>query len=83
VNKWYFDELIDVAIVRPFAWIGRVFRSTVERVFVNGVLVGGSTGVVRASSTAVRAAQSGLLRSYASVLVIGLVAVSVYFLAHA
>ena len=47
VNKWYFDEAIDFLIVRPFAWFGRFANSTFERVFVNGALVGGSTGAVR------------------------------------
>ena len=42
VNKWYFDEVIDFLIVRPFAWLGRFANSTFERVFVNGALVGGS-----------------------------------------
>jgi NADH-quinone oxidoreductase subunit L len=80
VNKWYFDELIDILVVRPGAWIGRFAHQTFERVFVNGALVGGSTGVVRAGSAAVRAAQSGLLRSYAGLLILGLTAVALYFL---
>jgi NADH-quinone oxidoreductase subunit L len=80
VNKWYFDELIEILVVRPGAWIGRFAHQTFERVFVNGALVGGSTGVVRAGSAAVRAAQSGLLRSYAGLLILGLTAVALYFL---
>jgi NADH-quinone oxidoreductase subunit L len=80
VNKWYFDELIDLLVVRPGAWVGRFARGTFERVFVNDTLIGGSTGVVRASSAAVRAAQTGLLRYYAALLVVGLVGVSFYFL---
>ena len=47
VNKWYFDEAINFLIVRPTAWLGRFANSTVERVFVNGALIGGSTGAVR------------------------------------
>jgi NADH-quinone oxidoreductase subunit L len=80
VNRWYFDELLDVLFVRPAAWFGRFAQSTFERVFVNGTLVGGTSGVVRAGSAAVRAAQSGLVRSYAALLVLGLTAVSLYFL---
>ena len=72
MNKWYFDELIDTLIVRPFAWFGRFARNTFERVFVNGVLVGGPSGVVRAGSAAVRAIQSGFLRAYAALLLLGL-----------
>jgi NADH-quinone oxidoreductase subunit L len=80
VNKWYFDELIDLLVVRPFAWFGRWGQQTFERVFVNGTLVGGTSGLVRAGSAAVRAAQSGFLRAYAALLLLGVVAVGLYFL---
>jgi NADH-quinone oxidoreductase subunit L len=80
VNKWYFDELIDWAVVRPFGWFGRFGQQTFERVFVNGTLVGGTSGVVRAGSAAVRALQSGFLRAYAALLLVGAGAVILYFL---
>ncbi len=83
VHKWYFDEAIDFLIVRPFAWFGRFANSTFERVFVNGVLVGGSTGAVRALSAAVRGIQSGYLRYYAALLLVGLTGLSAYFLISA
>jgi NADH-quinone oxidoreductase subunit L len=80
VNKWYFDEAIDFLVVRPFAWFGRWGQQTFERVFVNGTLVDGTSGIVRAGSAAVRAAQSGFLRAYAALLLLGVVAVGLYFL---
>jgi NADH-quinone oxidoreductase subunit L len=80
VNKWYFDELIDLVVVRPFAWLGRFGQQTFERVVVNGVFVGGTTGIVKAGSAAARALQNGFLRAYAAVLVLGLVGVAFYFL---
>jgi len=80
LNKWYFDELIDILIVRPFAWFGRFSQHTFERVFVNGALVGGSSGIVRAGSSAVRAAQNGFLRYYAALILVGLTVVVLYFL---
>jgi len=80
VNKWYFDDLIDIAFVRPTAWVGRFAQQTFERVFVDGTLVGGATAVVRAGSAAVRAAQTGFVRYYAGLLILGLAAVSLYFL---
>jgi NADH-quinone oxidoreductase subunit L len=79
-NKWYFDELIDGMIVRPFAWFGRFARGTFERLVVNGLLVGGTTGAVRAGSSAVRAAQNGFLRYYAALLLLGLAGLALYFL---
>ena len=83
VNKWYFDELIELVVVRPFAWFGRWGRDTFERIFVDGALVGGTSGIVRAGSAAVRALQTGLLRSYAGLVVAGLAAVVLYFLIRA
>ena len=79
-NKWYFDELIDAVVVRPGAWFGRFAQNSFERVFVNGVLIGGSTGLVRAGSALVRATQSGLLRVYAGLMLVGAAAVTLYFL---
>jgi NADH-quinone oxidoreductase subunit L len=79
-HKWYFDEAIDLLIVRPAAAAGRFASTTVERVFVDGTLIGGTTGVVRAGSAAVRAVQSGFLRYYAALLLLGVGAVGLYFL---
>jgi NADH-quinone oxidoreductase subunit L len=80
VNKWYFDELIDLVVVRPWAWLGRFGQQTFERVVVNGVFVGGTSGIVKAGSAAARALQNGFLRAYAALLVLGLVGVAFYFL---
>jgi NADH-quinone oxidoreductase subunit L len=83
VHKWYFDELIDALVVRPALWVGRFGRQTFERVVVDGTLVGGTTGIVKAGSAAVRAAQNGFLRAYAALIVLGIVAVGLYFLLQA
>jgi NADH-quinone oxidoreductase subunit L len=69
--------------VRPAAWLGRFCASTFERVFVNGALVGGSSGLVRALSAAVRGVQSGYLRYYAALLLMGLTGLGAYFLISA
>jgi len=82
-NKWWFDELIDVVVVRPFAAFGRFGQATFERVFINGTLVGGTTGIVRAGSAAVRAIQSGFLRAYAALVLLGLAGLALYFLIRA
>ena len=80
VNKWYFDEAIDLLVVRPAAAAGRFARYTFERLFVDETLIGGTTGLVRAGSAAVRAAQSGFVRYYAALLVLGVTGVGFYFL---
>ena len=80
VNKWYADEALDRAFVRPAAWFGRFAQQTFERVVVNGLFVGGPVGLVRAGSAAVRSRQSGFLRAYAALMVLGLAAVVLWLL---
>jgi NADH-quinone oxidoreductase subunit L len=79
-NKWWFDELIDALFVRPGRMTGAVAQSVVERVFIDSGVTGGASGVVRAGSAAVRAVQTGFLRNYVGLIVVGMVAVTVYFL---
>jgi NADH-quinone oxidoreductase subunit L len=83
VNKWYFDEAIDLVIVRPVAWVGRFCATTFERVVVQGALVGGASGLVGLASAAVRRVQTGYLRYYAALLLLGLTSISAYFLISA
>jgi NADH-quinone oxidoreductase subunit L len=82
-KKWYFDEANDALFIRPFAWLGRWSQSVFERVVVNGALVGGPTGLVRAGSAAVRALQNGYLRAYAGLLLAGVAGVALFFLLQA
>ncbi len=82
-NKWYFDELIDFAVVRPALWLGGVTTSTLERIVIGDVLTGGVTGIVRAGSAAVRRAQTGFLRYYAAGMVLFISVVALYFLVSA
>src|SRR3954470_6305018 len=79
-NQWYFDQLLDTLFVRPTAWFGRWAQSYFERVVVQGTIVGGATGLVRAGSVAVRRAQSGLLRGYVALLILGMTGLALYFL---
>src|SRR5581483_2098530 len=80
VNKWWFDELIDGAVVRPTLAAARFAREVFEPRVVDETLVGGTSGIVRAGSAAVRAVQSGFVRYYAALLVLGVAAVGFYFL---
>jgi NADH-quinone oxidoreductase subunit L len=80
VNKWYFDELIDVLVVRPALMLGRLTESVLERVVVSGGLTGGTVAAVRAGSAAVRRWQTGFLRYYAAAMVVCISGVALYFL---
>jgi NADH-quinone oxidoreductase subunit L len=79
-HRWYFDELIDALVVRPAAWFGRFDQNTFERVVVDGLLIGGTTGIVRAASALVRSTESGLVRVYVALMVVGIAGVGLYFL---
>jgi NADH-quinone oxidoreductase subunit L len=79
-HKWYFDELIDLLIVRPALWTGRLVDTVGERSLIQGVFTGGATGAVRAGSAAVRRAQTGFVRYYAALMIVCLGGVALYFL---
>jgi NADH-quinone oxidoreductase subunit L len=83
LHKWYFDELIDLLVVRPTLWAGRFANSVLERVVIGGAVTGGTTGIVRAGSAAVRRAQTGFLRYYAAAMIVCLSGVALYFLISA
>jgi NADH-quinone oxidoreductase subunit L len=79
-HKWYFDELFDAMFVRPFSTAGSFGRRVIETDFVQGFIVGGATGVVRAGTSFARAIQTGYVRAYALLLLLGLAALGLYFL---
>jgi NADH-quinone oxidoreductase subunit L len=80
VNKWYFDELYEAMFVRPVATIGGFSRRVIETEFVQGTIVGGATGIVRVGTSVARAVQTGYLRLYALFLLLGVAALTLYFL---
>ncbi len=83
VNKWYFDEAIDYAIVRPSLMLGRVAESVGEKIVIGGAVTGGVVGVVRGCSAIVRRAQTGIMRFYAAAMIVGLAFVAFYVLLSA
>ena len=79
-NRWYFDELYDAVFVRPTAAFGRFGRGVVESALVQGLFVGGASGLVRGGTAFARAIQTGALRAYALMLMVGLGGLALYFL---
>jgi NADH-quinone oxidoreductase subunit L len=80
IHKWYFDELFDAVFVKPVATLGSFGRRVIETEFVQGFIVGGATGVVRAGTSLARAVQTGYLRAYALLLLLGAAGLLLYFL---
>ena len=78
-NKWYFDELIDILVVRPALAIGSFANRVFERFVVDGI-VNGTRETVGGAGGVVRAVQNGFVRSYALLLLVGFAGLALYFL---
>jgi NADH-quinone oxidoreductase subunit L len=78
-RKWYFDELIDVLVVRPALAVGRFANRVFERFVVDG-LVTGTEETVRGAGGIVSRVQNGFVRSYALLLIAGFAGLALYFL---
>jgi NADH-quinone oxidoreductase subunit L len=78
-QKWYFDEAIDLLVVRPSLAVGRFANSVFERYVVQGLVLA-ATDLARGANAGVRGAQSGYVRSYALFLVTGFAGLALYFL---
>jgi len=79
LNKWYFDEAIELLIVRPALALGRFANDVFERRVVDG-LVSGTRDAVGGAGGLVRIVQSGFVRSYALLLIAGFAGLALYFL---
>jgi NADH-quinone oxidoreductase subunit L len=79
-HRWYIDEAIDLLVVRPALWLGRLIDYVLERTLIGGVVTGGPVGAVRAGSATVRRAQTGFVRYYAAAMIICMSGVAAYFL---
>ena len=79
-NKWYFDELIDLLVVRPALGIGRFANRVFERFVIDGLITGGTEETIGRAGGVVRAVQNGFVRTYALFLLAGVVGLVTYFL---
>src|SRR3954468_18024507 len=81
-RKFYWDEAYDLAFYRPAAALGSWFNRITER-WVFGGSVTGTAWSVRGIGRWVADAQTGVVRQYATVLVVGAIAIGVYLLGKA
>jgi NADH-quinone oxidoreductase subunit L len=79
-NKWYFDEAIDILIVRPALAIGRFANNVFERFVIDGAITGGTEDTVGRAGAIVRTFQNGIVRTYGLFLIFGAVGLALYFL---
>jgi NADH-quinone oxidoreductase subunit L len=80
LNKWYFDELYDVLIVRPTLWLGRLLWKWGDGWLIDGFGPDGiSARVLDVTRGAVRL-QSGYLYHYAFAMLIGVAVFITWFM---
>jgi NADH-quinone oxidoreductase subunit L len=79
-NKWYFDEAIDILVVRPALAVGRFANNVFERFVIDAGITGGTEETVGRAGAIVRTFQNGIVRTYGLFLVFGAVGLALYFL---
>ncbi|MBA3677799.1 MAG: NADH-quinone oxidoreductase subunit L [Sphingosinicella sp.] len=82
LNKWYFDEIYHVLLVRPSFWFGRLFwkrgdEGTIDRFGPNG-----AAALIRGGNVLTARLQSGYLYTYALVMLLGLAAAATWAMAR-
>ena len=73
-NKWYFDEIYAVLIVKPLLGIGRLLWKRGDGNVIDGFLNGVAMGFVPFFTRLAGKAQSGFIFTYAFWMVLGIVA---------
>lgn len=79
-NKWYFDEAIDILVVRPALMIGRFADNVIERFLIDDGITGGTEQTIGRAGAIVRGFQNGIVRTYGLFLIAGAVGLALYFL---
>ncbi len=84
LNKWYFDEIYNFVFVRGAAALGDIFWKVGDRRIIDGF---GPNGFAASAMAAARAAVAGTVRitlyHYAFVMLIGVVALTIWAMAGA
>jgi NADH-quinone oxidoreductase subunit L len=82
LNKWYFDEIYDVAFVRPSVWLGRLFWKRGDEGTIDRFGPDGAAAAVRVGNVLTARLQSGYLYTYALVMLLGLAAAATWAMAR-
>ena len=80
LNKWYFDELYDRALVRPAMALGRTLWRSGDGRVIDGLGPDGVAGQVLAMARRATALQSGYLYHYAFAMLFGVAALVTWYL---
>jgi len=80
LNKWYFDEIYDVLIVRPVLWLGRILWKYGDGWLIDGLGPDGISARVLDVTRGVVRLQTGYLYHYAFAMLIGVAALITWFM---
>jgi NADH-quinone oxidoreductase subunit L len=80
LNKWYFDEIYDVLLVRPTLWLGRVLWKYGDGWLIDGWGPDGVSARVLDVTRGVVRLQTGYLYHYAFAMLIGVAALITWFM---
>ncbi len=78
LNKWYWDELYDLILVRPAFWLGRLFWQKGDVGTIDRFGPHGAAELVQQGSRVAVRFQTGYLYSYAFVMLLGLVGLATW-----
>ncbi|MBI5267219.1 MAG: NADH-quinone oxidoreductase subunit L, partial [candidate division Zixibacteria bacterium] len=78
VNKYYVDEIYGAVIIRPVVYLSVFLWKIVDVIVIDGFL-NGLAVVWREIAETFKLVQTGRVRSYATVFLIGVLAVVAYF----
>ncbi len=81
-SKYYVDEAYTEVIVKPLRMLGGTLADTIEQGGIDGA-VNGLARLVSLAGEGLRRAQTGLVRNYALAMLVGVVAVMIYFVLRA
>ena len=80
LNKWYFDEIYDVLIVRPTLWLGRLLWKGGDGWLIDGFGPDGVSALVIDVTRNVVRLQTGYMYHYAFAMLIGVAAFITWFM---
>ena len=72
LNKWYFDELYNMVLVKPAIGIGKLFWKLIDSYIIDGFGPNGLASLVSRISSRTKQIQSGFIYHYAFAILIGL-----------
>lgn len=77
-NAWYIDQLFHYIIVIPYYTLCLIADWVIEKFFLNKVITGTLTGLLRCAHTGMKEIQSGALQRYLYIMILGVILLLAY-----